>query len=124
MASASIDGGSLVFAAACLVVLTLGIGSVPLLLVRAPSIDTLLRRSAAGAGGSTRAARVGGALVTVEVMGTVALLVIAYAPRRELRQPARRERGLRPRGRPDGSREPESRALPPTRRRGAGSSGT
>ena len=79
MASASIDGGSLLFAAACLVVLTLGIGCIPLLLVRAPSIDTLLRRSAAGAGGSTRAARVGGALVTVEVMGTVALLVIACA---------------------------------------------
>ena len=79
MASASIDGGSLLFAAACLAVLTLGMGCVPLLLVRAPSIDTLLRRSAAGAGGSTRAARVGAALVTVEVMGTVALLVIAGA---------------------------------------------
>ena len=79
MASASIDGGSLLFAAACLVVLTLGMGCVPLLLVRAPSIDTLLRRSAAGAGGSTRAARVGGALVAVEVTGTVALLVVACA---------------------------------------------
>ena len=79
MASASIDGWSLLFAAACLVVLTLGMGCVPLWLVRAPSIDTLLRRSATGAGGSTRAARVGGALVTVEVMGTVALLVIAVA---------------------------------------------
>ena len=79
MASASIDGGSLLFAAACLVMLTLGIGCIPLLLVRAPSIDTLLRRSAAGTGGSTRAARVGGALVAVEVMGTVALLVIACA---------------------------------------------
>ena len=79
MASASIDGGSLLFAAACLVVLTLGIGCIPLLLVRTPSIDTLLRRSAAGAGGSTRAARVGGVLVAVEVMGTVALLVIACA---------------------------------------------
>ncbi len=79
MASASIDGGSLLFAAACLVALTLGMSSVALLLVRAPSIDTLLRRSAVGAGGSTRAARVGGALVTVEVMGTVALLVIACA---------------------------------------------
>ncbi len=77
MASASIDGWSLLFAATCLAVLTLGMGCVPLWLVRAPSIDTLLRRSAAGAGGSTRAARVGGALVTVEVMGTVALLVIA-----------------------------------------------
>ena len=79
MASASIDGGSLLFAAACLVVLTLGMGCVPLLLVRAPSIDTLLRRSAAGAGGPTRAARVGGALVAVEVTGTVALLVVACA---------------------------------------------
>ena len=79
MASASIDGGSLLFAAACLVVLTLGMGCVPLWLVRTPSIDTLLRRSAAGAGGSTRAARVGGALVTVEVMGTAALLVVACA---------------------------------------------
>ena len=79
MASASIDGGSLLFAAACLVVLTLGMGCVPLLLVRAPSIDTLLRRSAAGARGSTRAARVGGALVAVEVTGTVALLVVASA---------------------------------------------
>ena len=79
MTSASIDGGSLLFAAACLVALTLGMGCVPLLLVRAPSIDMLLRRSAAGAGGSTRAARVGAALVTVEVMGTVALLVIAFA---------------------------------------------
>ena len=79
MASASIDGGSLLFAAACLVALTLGMGCIPLLLVRAPSIDTLLRRSAVGAGGSTRAARVAGALVTVEVMGTVALLVIACA---------------------------------------------
>ena len=49
------------------------------LLIRTPSIDTLLRRSAAGAGGSTRAARVGGALVTLEVMGTVALLVTACA---------------------------------------------
>ena len=79
MASASIDGGSLLFAAACLAVLTLGMGCVPLWLIRTPSIDTLLRRSAAGAGGSTRAARVGAALVTVEVMGTVALLVIACA---------------------------------------------
>ena len=79
MASASIDGWSLLFAAGCLVALTLGMGCVPLLLVRTPSIDTLLRRSAAGAGGSTRAARVGGALVTVEVIGTVALLVIACA---------------------------------------------
>ncbi len=77
MASASIDGGSLLFAAVCLVVLTLGMGCVPLWLVRTPSIDTLLRRSGTGAGGSTRAARVGGALVTVEVMGTAALLVIA-----------------------------------------------
>ena len=79
MTAASIDGWSLLFAAACLVTLTLGMGCIPLLLVRAPSIDTLLRRSTAGAGGSTRAARVGGALVTVEVMGTVALLVIACA---------------------------------------------
>ena len=79
MASASIDGGSLLFAAVCLVVLTLGMGCVPLWLVRTPSIDTLLRRSATGAGGSTRAARVGGALVIVEVMGTAALLVIACA---------------------------------------------
>ena len=79
MASASIDGWSLLFAAACLVVLTLGMGCVPLWLVRAPSIDTLLRRSATGAGGSTRVARVGGALVAVEVTGTVALLVVACA---------------------------------------------
>ena len=79
MASAAIDGWSLLFATACLVLLTLGMGCVPLWLVRAPSIDTLLRRSAAGAGGSTRAARVGGALVTVEVTGTVALLVVACA---------------------------------------------
>ena len=79
MASASIDGGSLLFAAACLAMLTLGMGCVPLWLIRTPSIDTLLRRTAGGAGGSTRAARVGGALVTVEVMGTVALLVIACA---------------------------------------------
>ena len=79
MASASIDGWSLLFAAACLAVLTLGMGCVPLWLVRTPSIDTLLRRSATGAGGSNRAARVGGALVTVEVMGTVALLVVAGA---------------------------------------------
>ena len=79
MTAASIDGWSLLFAAACLVTLTLGMGCIPLLLVRAPSIDTLLRRSTAGAGDSTRATRVGGALVTVEVMGTVALLVIACA---------------------------------------------
>ena len=79
MAAASIDGWSLLFAAACLVVLTLGMGCAPLWLVRAPSIDTLLRRSATGAGGSTRAARVGGALVAVEVTGTVALLVVACA---------------------------------------------
>ena len=79
MASASIDGGALLFAAACLAALTLGMGCAPLWLVRTPSIDTLLRRSATGAGGSTRAARVGGALVAVEVTGTVALLVVACA---------------------------------------------
>ena len=79
IASASIDGSSLLFAAVCLVVVTLGIGCVPLMLVRNTSIDALLRGSAAGAGGSTRAARVGGALLTVEVAGTVALLIIAGA---------------------------------------------
>ena len=77
--SASIDGWSLVFAAACLVVVTLGIGCVPLMMVRDTSINALLRGSAAGVGGSTHAARIGGALLTVEVIGTVALLIIAAA---------------------------------------------
>ena len=79
IASASIDGWSLLFAAACLVVVTLGIGCVPLMMVRDPSIDALLRGSAAGVGGSGRTARVGGALLSVEVTGTVVLLIIAGA---------------------------------------------
>ena len=37
--SASISGWSLLFASGCLVVVTLGIGCVPLVLVRAPSVD-------------------------------------------------------------------------------------
>ena len=77
--SASIDGWSLLFAAACLVVVTLGIGCVPLMTVRNASIDALLRGSAAGAGGSGRTARIGGALLTLEVTGTVVLLTIAGA---------------------------------------------
>ena len=77
--SASIDGWSLLFAAACLVAVTLGIGCVPLMMVRHASIDALLRRSAAGVGGSGRTTRIGGALLTVEVIGTVVLLTIAGA---------------------------------------------
>ena len=79
IASASISGWSLLFASGCLVVVTLGIGCVPLVLVRAPSVDALLRSSAASVGGSIRAAHVGGTLVTVQVTGTVALLIIASA---------------------------------------------
>ena len=79
IASASIDGRSLLFASACLMTVALGIGCAPLLMVRDSSIDALLRGSASGAGGSARAARIGGALLTVEVAGTVALLIIAGA---------------------------------------------
>ena len=77
--SASIDGWSLLFAAACLGVVTLGIGCVPLMVVRNASLDALLRGSAASVGGSGRTARIGGALLTVEVAGTVVLLIIAGA---------------------------------------------
>ncbi|MXW36243.1 MAG: FtsX-like permease family protein, partial [Chloroflexi bacterium] len=79
IASASIDGRSLLFAAACLVAVTLAIGCVPLMAVGAPSIEALLRGRAAGVGGSTRAARFGSALLTVEVAGTAALLIVAGA---------------------------------------------
>ena len=50
IASALLDGRSLLFAAGCLVAITLGIGCLPLMLVRNASIDALLRRSAAVAG--------------------------------------------------------------------------
>ena len=79
VASASIDGRSLLFAAGCLVAITLAIGCMPLMLVRRPSIDALLRGSTAGGGGAGRAARIGGALLAVEVAGTVALLILAGA---------------------------------------------
>ena len=79
IASALLDGRSLLFAAGCLVAITLGIGCIPLMLVRNASIDALLRRSAASVGGSGRTARIGGALLTVEVTGTVVLLAIAGA---------------------------------------------
>ena len=79
IASASTDGRSLLFAATCLVLVTLGLGYLPLMLARTPSIDALLRRGAGSVGGSARAARVGGEVLTVEVAGTVALLVIAGA---------------------------------------------
>ena len=78
IASASLDGRSLLFAAGCLVAITLGISCIPLMLVRNSSIDTLLRGSTA-AGGSGRAARIGGTLLAAEVAGTVALLIIAGA---------------------------------------------
>jgi len=79
IASASIDGRSLLFAATCLVAVTLGIGCIPLMMVRHSSIDALLRERTAGTGGTGRTRRVGGALLTVEVAGTVVLLVIAGA---------------------------------------------
>ena len=79
IASASIDGRSLLFAVTCLVAVTLGIGCIPLLMVRRSSIDALLRGSTAGIGGAGRTRRVGGTLLTVEVAGTVVLLVIAGA---------------------------------------------
>ena len=79
IASASIDGRSLLFAVACLVAVTLGIGCFPLMMIGNASTDALLRGSAAGVGGSVRAARIGGALLTVEVAGTAVLLVIAGA---------------------------------------------
>jgi len=79
IASASIDLRSLLFAATCLVAVTLGIGCVPLLMVRNSSIDALLRRSTAGMGGTSRTRRVGSALLAVEVTGTVVLLLIAGA---------------------------------------------
>jgi putative ABC transport system permease protein len=76
--SASIDGWSFLFAAACLVAVTLLIGCVPLSMVRNRSIDALLRGGAAGVGGSTHA-RIGGALLAVETAGTVVLLIVAGA---------------------------------------------
>ena len=79
IASASVDGRSLLFAATCLVAVTLGIGCVPLLMVKHASIDALLRGSTAGIGGASRTRRIGGTLLTVEVAGTVVLLVIAGA---------------------------------------------
>ena len=79
IASATIGGWTLLFAGGCLVLVTLGIGCVPLTMVRDSSIDALLRRNTAGGGGSDRAARIGGALLVVEVAGTVVLLVIAGA---------------------------------------------
>ena len=79
IASASIDGRSLLFAATCLVAVTLGIGCVPLMLVRNAPIDTLLRRNTAGIGEAGRTRRIGGALLTVEVTGTAVLLVVAGA---------------------------------------------
>ena len=79
IASASIDGRSLLFAATCLVAVTFGIGCLPLMLVRNASIDALLRRNTAGIGGTGRTGRIGGALLTVEVTGTVVLLIIAGA---------------------------------------------
>ena len=75
--TAAISGWSLLFAVVCLLFLTLGIGCVPLLLVREPSMLAVLRSNAAGVVGGHRAARIGGVLLTVEVTATVALLVIA-----------------------------------------------
>ena len=112
MASASIDGGSLLFAAACLVVLTLGMGCCPAVAGprpvhrHAPAPERRRRgrldprRARRRRAGRRRGDGNGGAARH------------RLRPRRELRQPARRERGLRPRRRPDGVREPESRALP------------
>ncbi len=79
IASATIGGWTLLFAGGCLVLVTLGIGCVPLTMVRNSSIDALLRGNTAGGGGSGRAARIGGTLLAVEVAGTVALLIIAGA---------------------------------------------
>ena len=79
IASASIDSRALLFAATCLVATTLGIGCVPLMMVRNSSIDALLRGSTASVGGSGRTTRVGGALLTIEVAGTVVLLIVAGA---------------------------------------------
>ena len=79
MASATIGGWPLLFAGACLVLVTVGIGCVPLTMVGDSSIDALLRGNTAGSGGSGRAARIGGTLLAVEVAGTVALLIIAGA---------------------------------------------
>ena len=79
IASATLGGGALLFAGACLVLVTVGIGCVPLTMVGDSSIDALLRGSAAGSGGSGRAARIGGTLLAVEVAGTVGLLIIAGA---------------------------------------------
>ena len=80
VASASIDGRSLLFAATCLVAVTFGIGCLPLMLgEERASIDALLRRNTAGIGGTGRTGRIGGALLTVEVTGTVVLLIIAGA---------------------------------------------
>ena len=79
IASATIGGWTLLFAGGCLVLVTLGVGCVPLAMVRDSSIDALLRRNTAGGGGSDRAARIGGTLLAVEVAGTVALLIIAGA---------------------------------------------
>ena len=79
IASATLGGGALLFAGACLVLVTVGIGCVPLMMVGDSSIDALLRGSAAGSDGSGRAARIGGTLLAVEVAGTVALLIIAGA---------------------------------------------
>ena len=79
IASASIDSRSLLFAATCLVAVTLGIGCVPLLMVRNTSIEALLRRNTAGIGGTGRTRRVGSALLTAEVTGTVVLLIVAAA---------------------------------------------
>ena len=50
--SATIGGWSLLFAGACLVLVTVGIGCIPLMLVRNPSIDALLRGNTAAGGGS------------------------------------------------------------------------
>ena len=79
IASASIDGRSLLFAATCLVAVALGIGCVPSLMVRNASIDALLRRNTAGIGGAGRTRCVGSALLAIEVAGTVVLLIVAGA---------------------------------------------
>ena len=79
IASAAIGGSSLLFAAACLVGVTLVIGCGPMIMVKDSSIAALLRGSAGGGGASARSARIGGVLLTVEVTGTVVLLIIAGA---------------------------------------------
>ena len=77
IASVSVNAWAISFTVACLILTALLFGLTPLLLVRGPSLQTILRGSSGNIAGSRHHSRLGRVFLMAEISATLALVILA-----------------------------------------------